>query len=112
MAIGRQGARSIHFLVLVGFVLFIITHVALVVLTGFRRNMNHTVLGVDNTKPAGVILGLIGLGLVVLSWVSWVVAHYIPYFSWYFPRGMQHVSKPLLESVRLLTLDRVSPREH
>lgn len=84
MAIGRQGARSIHFLVLVGFVVFIITHVALVVLTGFRRNMNHIVLGVDNTNPAGMILGLIGLGLVVLPWV---VTHYIYHISWYFPGG-------------------------
>ncbi len=102
---GRQGARSIHFLVLVGFVLFIIAHVTLVVLTGFRRNMNHIVLGVDNTSPNGMVLGLIGLALVVLSWVA---AHYI---SWYFPRGMQHVSKALTEPVKLLTLDRLSPQQ-
>ena len=53
---GRQGARSIHFLVMVGFVLFIVAHVTLVVLTGFRRNMNHIVLGVDNTTPNGMVL--------------------------------------------------------
>ena len=102
---GRQGARSIHFLVLVGFVLFIAAHVTLVVLTGFRRNMNHIVLGVDNTSPNGMVLGLVGLALVVLSWV---VAHYI---SWYLPRGMQHVSKALTEPVKLLTLDRLSPQQ-
>jgi sulfoxide reductase catalytic subunit YedY len=102
---GRQGARSIHFLVMLGFVLFIVVHVTLVVLTGFRRNMNHIVLGVDNTTPNGMVLGLIGLALVV---VSWVVAHYI---SWYFPRGLQHVSKTLTEPVKLLTLDRLSPRQ-
>jgi len=102
---GRQGARSIHFLVMVGFVLFIVAHVTLVVLTGFRRNMNHIVLGVDNTTPNGMVLGLIGLALVVLSWV---VAHYA---SWYFPRGLQHVSKMLTEPVKLLTLDRLSPRQ-
>ena len=102
---GRQGARSIHFLVLVGFVYFIIAHVTLVALTGFRRNMNHIVLGVDNTSPNGMVLGLIGLALVVLSWV---VAHYI---SWYFPRGLQHVSRTLTEPVKLLTLDRLSPQQ-
>jgi methionine sulfoxide reductase catalytic subunit len=102
---GRQGARSIHFLVLIGFALFIIVHIMLVVLTGFRRNMNHIVLGVDNTSPNGMVLGLIGLALVILSWV---VAHYI---SWYFPRGLQHVSKTLTEPVKLLTLDRLAPQQ-
>jgi methionine sulfoxide reductase catalytic subunit len=102
---GRQGARSIHFLVLVGFVYFIVAHVTLVALTGFRRNMNHIVLGVDNNSPNGMVLGFIGLALVVLSWV---VAHYI---SWYFPRGLQHVSKALTEPVKLLTLDRLSPQQ-
>ncbi len=102
---GRQGARSVHFLVLVGFIYFIIAHVTLVVMTGFRRNMNHIVLGVDNVSANGMILGLIGLALVVLSWV---VAHYI---SWYFPRGLQHVSKTLTEPVKLLTLDRLAPQQ-
>ena len=102
---GRQGARSIHFLTMLGFVYFIIAHVTLVAITGFRRNMNHIVLGVDNTNPSGMILGFIGLALVVLSWVA---AHYI---SWYLPRGLQHVSKTLTEPVKLLTLDRLSPRQ-
>lgn len=102
---GRQGARSIHFLVMLGFVFFIIAHVTLVVMTGFRRNMNHIVLGIDNTTPNGMVLGLIGIALVILSWV---VAHYI---SWYFPRGLQHVSKALTEPVKLLTLDRLSPQQ-
>lgn len=48
---GRQGARSIHLIVLVGFVYFIAAHVTLVAITGFARNMNHIVLGVDNTSP-------------------------------------------------------------
>jgi methionine sulfoxide reductase catalytic subunit len=102
---GRQAARSIHFLVMLGFVYFIVAHVTLVVLTGFRRNMNHIVLGVDNNHPSGMVLGLIGLALVVLSWVA---AHYI---SWYLPRGLQHVSKALTQPVKLLTLDRLSPRQ-
>ena len=45
---GRQGARSIHFLLLLGFIGFIVIHVALVALTGFERNMNHIVLGTDD----------------------------------------------------------------
>ena len=59
-----------------GFIGFIIVHVTLVGLTGFARNMNHIVLGIDDLRPAGMILGLIGIAVVVLSWV---VAHYV---SW------------------------------
>ena len=47
---GRQGARSIHFLMLVGFISFIVIHVTLVALTGFQRNMNHIVLGTDDLR--------------------------------------------------------------
>jgi DMSO/TMAO reductase YedYZ molybdopterin-dependent catalytic subunit/thiosulfate reductase cytochrome b subunit len=103
---GRQGARSIHFLVLVGFLCFIVVHVTLVALTGFRRNMNHIVLGTDDSHPAGMILGFIGIGVVVLSWVA---AHYI---SWSFPRALQHARKAVTQPVMLLTLDRLVPRRH
>jgi methionine sulfoxide reductase catalytic subunit len=102
---GRQGARSIHFIILVGFIGFVIAHVTLVVLTGFRRNMNHIVLGTDDLQPSGMILGLIGIGLVVLSWVA---AHYI---SWFFPRALQHTQKVLTQPVNLVTLDRLIPQE-
>jgi methionine sulfoxide reductase catalytic subunit len=103
---GRQGARSIHFLVLVAFVGFIVVHVTLVALTGFQRNMNHIVLGTDDLRPDGMILGFVGIAVVLLSWVF---AHYI---SWFFPRGLQHAQKAITHPVMLLTLDRLTPREH
>jgi methionine sulfoxide reductase catalytic subunit len=103
---GRQGARSIHFLVLVGFVCFIVVHITLIALTGFQRNMNHIVLGTDDLRPTGMILGFVGIAVVLLSWV---VAHYI---SWFFPRGLQHAQKAVTHPVMLLTLDRLIPREH
>jgi hypothetical protein len=103
---GRQGARSIHFLMLVGFIAFVVVHVVLVALTGFARNMNHIVLGVDDARPAGMVLGFIGIAAVVLSWVA---AHYI---SWYFPRGLQHAEKALTQPVKMVTLDRLIPQEH
>jgi methionine sulfoxide reductase catalytic subunit len=103
---GRQAARSIHFVLLVGFALFVVVHVILVVLTGFKRNMNHIVLGTDDLRPDGMILGFIGIAAVVLSWI---VAHYI---SWHFPRGLQHAQKAITEPVKLVTLDRLIPAEH
>ena len=103
---GRQAARSIHFLIFVGFIGFTVVHVALVVLTGLARNMNHIVLGTDDLRPAGMIIGFIGLGAVV---VSWIVAHYV---SWYFPRPLQHAQKAVTQPAKLITLDRLLPSQH
>jgi len=103
---GRQAARSIHFFWMVGFVLFIIAHVTLVVLTGFARNMNHIVMGTDDTRPVGMILGFVGIAAVV---GCWFVAHYV---SWRAPRALQNaqraINSPLLGSV----LAKLKPREH
>lgn len=102
---GRQCARSIHFLMLVGFAGFVVVHVTLIAMTGLRRNMNHIVLGTDTTQGTGLVLGLIGIAVVVISWVA---AHYI---SWYFPRGLQHAQRAITEPVQLITLDRLIPRQ-
>jgi Prokaryotic cytochrome b561 len=40
-----QTARSLHFLVLVSFLLFIVVHVSLVFTTGLMRNLNHIYAG-------------------------------------------------------------------
>src|SRR5579864_553484 len=54
---GRQSARSIHFLNMLGFLAFLVVHVTLVVMTGFVRNMNHIVVGTDDHRYSGVIWG-------------------------------------------------------
>ena len=103
---GRQGARSIHFLMmLAAWVGFLIAHVTLVALTGFKRNMNHIVLGTDDLRPPGMILGFVGIAVVV---AAWVVAHYA---SWKFPRCLQHIQKAVSQPIRLATLNRFSPSE-
>ncbi len=84
---GRQSARSIHFLTMLSFVAFLVVHVTLVVMTGFVRNMNHIVMGTDDQSRTGMILGFVGIGVVVLSWI---VAHYV---SWFYPRRLQHMQK-------------------
>jgi len=37
--------------------------------------MNHFVLGTDDLEPSGMILGFIGIGLVVLSWLPLITIH-------------------------------------
>jgi DMSO/TMAO reductase YedYZ molybdopterin-dependent catalytic subunit/thiosulfate reductase cytochrome b subunit len=101
---GRQSARSIHFLTMLSFFAFIIVHVTLVAMTGFRRNMNHIVLGTDDQRSLGMILGFIGIAVVFFSWV---VAHYI---SWNHPRGLQHALKFVTYPMQLLTLNKLKPQ--
>ena len=103
---GRQSARSIHFLSMVSFAAFIVVHVTLVVFTGFARNMNHIVLGVDDTRSLGMIVGLAAIALVVLSWG---VAHSL---SWRHPRMLQHALKNVAYPMQLLTLNRLTPQRH
>jgi DMSO/TMAO reductase YedYZ molybdopterin-dependent catalytic subunit/thiosulfate reductase cytochrome b subunit len=103
---GRQAARSIHFLVMVGFVSFLAVHVLLVVMTGFARNMNHIVLGTDDQARLGMVLGFVGIGLVG---ASWIIAHYL---SWKRPRLLQHAFKFVAHPMQLLTLNRLIPQQN
>ncbi len=103
---GRQSARSIHFLTMLSFFGFLVVHLTLVVITGFKRNMNHIVLGTDNLNPIGMWLGFVGIGVVVLSWI---VAHYL---SWHRPRELQHALKSVTYPMQLLTLNRLVPQQH
>ena len=100
---GRQTARSIHFVAMLGYVVFIIVHVTLVALTGFMRNMNHIVIGTDDRGPLGMILGFVGIGVVLLCWV---VAHYV---SWKQPRTLQHLQRTISLPLLLATFNRVAP---
>ncbi|HYK91770.1 MAG TPA: molybdopterin-dependent oxidoreductase [Acidobacteriota bacterium] len=102
---GRQSARSIHFLTMVSFLAFLVVHVTLIVMTGFARNMNHIVLGTDDTGHLGMWLGFVGISVVILSWIT---AHYL---SWHHPRGLQHALKAVTYPMQLLTLNRLVPRQ-
>jgi sulfoxide reductase catalytic subunit YedY len=92
---GRQSARSIHFLLLCGYVAFTIVHVSLVLVTGAQRNFNHIVLGTDDSRPLGLILGCVGLAIVV---ASWIVAHLV---AWRYPRLIQRLHKALILPLEL-----------
>jgi len=100
----RQAARSLHFLLLVGYLSFLVVHVGLVVATGFVRNMNHIERGMDDQNQIGMIIGLIAIGSVV---GSWAITHFI---AWRFPRRVQHVHRSLAVPF-LNVLNRFHPRE-
>ena len=100
----RQIGRSLHFLVMCAFVLFLIGHVVLVALTGFVRNMNHIVLGTDDAGMGGVYVGLLGLGVIV--GIN-VLANWL---AWRRPRLLQHVAKAIVTPVMKFLLDRPAPR--
>jgi len=99
----RQVGRSIHFLIMVAFVGFIIGHVTLVALTGLVRNMNHIVVGKDSADPMGLYLGLAGIGVVVLVNVitNWA--------AWRRPLAVQHAAKAIVSPVMGFLLDRAAP---
>jgi len=102
---GRQTARSIHFVAMLGYVVFIVVHVTLVALTGFVRNMNHIVVGTDDRGPLGMILGFVGIGVVL---PCWIVAHYV---SWKHPRSLQHMQRTISLPLLLATFNRVTPQQ-
>ena len=100
----RQVGRSIHFLIMCAFAVFIIGHVTMVMLTGFVRNMNHIVLGTDNTNRIGLYLGLAGVGVVIL------VNVFANWMAWRHPRAVQHAAKAIVSPVMGFLLDRPAPR--
>jgi len=99
----RQVGRSLHFLVMGAFVVFIIGHVTMVVLTGFARNMNHIVRGTDSVNTIGLYVGLAALGVVV---VLNVLANGM---AWRHPRAVQHAAEATVSPVMGFLLDRRAP---
>ena len=99
----RQIGRSLHFLVMCAFVLFLVVHVAMVVLSGFARNMNHIVVGTNDSHLVGVWLGIVGVGVVVAvnALANWL--------AWRRPRAVQHVAKAVVTPVMGYFLDRPEP---
>ncbi len=74
----RQLARSVHFLVLCWFLLFIVLHVAMVFLTGARANLNHMFAGRDGTSPEGLLLFGGAAVLLAAAWLRaspWTLRH-------------------------------------
>ncbi|EPR77145.1 Oxidoreductase [Leifsonia rubra CMS 76R] len=85
-----QIARTLHFLVLCWFVMFIIVHVALVMTTGALRNLNHMYASRDDASWVG--FGIFAVSMVVMI-VAWVAATPLTYR---FPRKVQKAGYALI----------------
>ncbi len=103
----RQSARSIHFLVLIGYIVFIIIHISLIAATGLVRNMNHIVMGTDNTESyTGLYIGMLFI-LVTIAFAF--LAHWL---SWNKQRFLQSLQASVNGRLWRLTIDRFKVKVH
>lgn len=100
----RQIGRSLHFLALCGYALFIIADVTMVAITGFARNMNHITIGVTDYRMTGVFMFIVGM-LVILAVI--VEANWV---SWLYPRIVQRIGGAIVNPIAHLLLSRHAPR--
>jgi sulfoxide reductase catalytic subunit YedY len=100
----RQIARSLHFLVMVVFVLFYAIHMTMVAATGFAKNLNAITLGVNERNLNGVALFLLALAVTV-AFNVWAV-----HFSWTRTRVLQRISNATVGRVMDLLFDHYAPR--
>ena len=100
----RQIARSLHFLVMLSFVLFFIGHMTLVALTGFAANLNDITLGVNRNDLNGFGIWLLVL-ILVFGFNVWAVR-----LSWTHTRVLQRVSNATVGHGMNLLFDRFAPK--
>ncbi|WP_435747330.1 cytochrome b/b6 domain-containing protein [Microbacterium sp. PMB16] len=65
-----EWARAVHFPVMLYFVVFIISHVALVFLTGFLRNLNHMYASSDAATWTGFWVFVASLVVIAAGWAA------------------------------------------
>lgn len=64
-----QLARSLHALVMVWFVVFIVTHVTMVLITAAAANLNMMFAARDSDGPLGVIIFGVALAIIIAAWL-------------------------------------------
>ncbi len=65
-----QTARSLHFLVFVWFLLFIVMHVALVFMTGLQDNLNHIFAARQDGSWNGLWIFLVAIAVATAGWLA------------------------------------------
>src|SRR4029079_5820660 len=98
-----QAARSLHFLVLVWFVIFIVLHVSLVFTTGLLVNLNPVYAGRTGDSWTGFWLFAASMVVVVVGWVAatpFTIRH---------PRVVQRVGQAIVGPLQHL-FEHVDPK--
>jgi DMSO/TMAO reductase YedYZ molybdopterin-dependent catalytic subunit/thiosulfate reductase cytochrome b subunit len=70
---GRQSARSLHFIILLAFLLFTIVHTVMVFLHGFARELGAIVLG-ETQNPNLTLAIVVGIGGLAILFVAHILA--------------------------------------
>ena len=65
-----EWARAVHFPVMLYFVAFIVVHVALVMFTGFLRNLNHMFASSDAVTWTGFWVFIAALVVIAVGWTA------------------------------------------
>jgi methionine sulfoxide reductase catalytic subunit len=101
----RQGARSVHFFVMIAYIGFIIIHVAMVAATGLTRNMNHIIAGTDNPSNHDGLYA--GIFLIFFTVAFGFLAHWI---SWQRPRSLQFAEAAVNGTLWRMTINKFHPK--
>jgi DMSO/TMAO reductase YedYZ molybdopterin-dependent catalytic subunit/thiosulfate reductase cytochrome b subunit len=91
-----QFARSVHFLVLAWFLVFIVMHVTFVFATGILRNLDHIYAGQDTDSWLGFCIFAASMVVVIVGWVAATP------FTLRHPRVVQRVGFALIGPVQRL----------
>ncbi len=98
-----QTARSLHFLVLVWFLIFIVLHVTFVFTTGLLVNLNHVYAGRTDGGWTGFWVFATSMLVVVAGWVAATP------FTIHHPRVVQRVGQAIVGPVQHL-FEHVDPK--
>jgi DMSO/TMAO reductase YedYZ molybdopterin-dependent catalytic subunit/thiosulfate reductase cytochrome b subunit len=100
---GRQAARSLHFLGLIAFVVFIIHHTALVIAHGLLLGLGEMVLGLDRAPSTTEAAVAVSITVVALALV--VAIHvWATHRSLANPRQMQDLLQRIVDPLQRITL--------
>ena len=104
---GRQSARSLHFLSMLAFVLFIIIHTALVLIVHFQDNIRNIIFGTGQSDfRLAALIAIFALVVVATIYVltTWYTLHE--------RRQVQHALGRLVDPTSKLLLHKKESRQH
>lgn len=104
---GRQGARSLHFLCLLAFTIFVIIHVLMVVLHGLPQELAKVVFGTTEANQGlAVVIAVVALLVIVLIHVIGTLG------SRAAPRRWQHLLQPISEPLWRVLFHHETSKQH